>query len=74
VQRDGTTMKKKYLLLLAAIGVISVSVFVWFAVLSTQSRVTKANLGRVRVGMSYGEVVDILGEMSACLNDGLNDE
>jgi hypothetical protein len=55
-------MKKKYLLLLAAIAVISVSVFVVAVVLPTRPGITKANFDRVQIGMTQAEVVEIFGE------------
>jgi hypothetical protein len=62
VQQDGTTMKKKYPLLLTAIGVIAAYMVVAVVVLPTMSGVTKANFDRIKVGMTHAEVVEILGE------------
>jgi hypothetical protein len=59
VQQDGTTMKKKYLLLLVAIAVIGVLALV---VVLPGPGVTKANFGRIKVGMTFAEVVKIFGE------------
>jgi hypothetical protein len=55
-------MKKKGLLLFAAIAVIAACVFVWFVVLPNRPGVTKANFDRVKVGMNLTEVVEIFGE------------
>jgi hypothetical protein len=61
VRQGGTTMKKKYLLLVAAIAIIAVSAFVLAVVLATEPGVTKANYDLVKRGMSYAEVVELFG-------------
>jgi hypothetical protein len=56
-------MKKKYLLLLAAIAVIAACVFVFVVVvLPTRSGVTKANFDQIEKGMSRADIVEIFGE------------
>jgi hypothetical protein len=55
-------MKKKYLHLLAVIAVIAAYMVVVVVVLPTRSGVTKANFNRIKMGMTYAEVVEIIGE------------